>query len=112
MNKKEVKRFLDTYPFKEFSAASFEYSLFLMPEAEEIASAYLEKYHSPSDTDIEEKSEILQAEKPEDYLQLMRKSLNMKNQRLLRSKVLEHEQVILPLIQHHYSEISSPKSHL
>ncbi len=100
MIKKEVKRFLDTYPFKESSAASFEYSLFLMPETEEIASAYIAKYYSPSDTDTEEKSKILQAEKLEDYIRLMRKPLNLTNQQLLRSKVLEHEQAILPLIQH------------
>ncbi len=99
MNKREIKRFLDTYPFKEFSVASFEYGLFLSPEIKEIASVYIEKYHSPSDEENEEKSKILQAEKPEDYVRLMRKPLHLGNQQLLRSKILEHEQAVLPLIQ-------------
>ncbi|MDY4669013.1 MAG: hypothetical protein SO415_03295 [Oliverpabstia sp.] len=43
ISKKEVHKFLDKHPDIPFSAAKFEYSLYLEPEAVEYANAISEK---------------------------------------------------------------------
>lgn len=99
MTKKEIRNFLHSHPYKEISAARFEYSLYLMPEAEEIADQYVAEFFVPSDEEIEEEREITMADNSDKLIQLMRKPLMRTNQMILRRKILQHENEILPFIQ-------------
>ena len=99
MNKKEIKHFLDTKPYKQLSPASLEYNLYLMPEAETIANALIAKMKKKTDEDIELELRIQNASEPEEFIRLMRKSLSSFNKKLLRTRMLENESVLLPFIQ-------------
>ena len=98
ISKKEVHKFLDKHPDIPFSAAKFEYSLYLEPEAVEYANAISEKMLGESEEDLHPKRMIEQAETTEELLKLMRKSLSGGNRSRLRKKVLEYEKEIMPLI--------------
>lgn len=99
MDQKEISRFFDTHPLEEFSAARFAYSLYFMPEAEEIVEEYVQKFLHPSEGDIRDEGEIHAAETADEWIRLMRKPLSKTNQSMLRKKLLEHEDEVLPLIQ-------------
>ncbi len=73
ISKKEVHKFLDKHPDIPFSAAKFEYSLYLEPEAVEYANAISEKMLGESEEDLRSKRMIEQAETTEEMLKLMRK---------------------------------------
>lgn len=62
ISKKEVHKFLDKDPDIPFSAAKFEYSLYLEPEAVEYAIAISEKMLGESEEDLRSKRMIEQAE--------------------------------------------------
>ena len=83
ISKKEVHKFLDKHPDIPFSAAKFEYSLYLEPEAVEYANAISEKILGESEEDLHSKRMIEQAE---ELLKLMRKPLSGGNRRRLRRK--------------------------
>ena len=98
ISKKEVHKFLDEHPDIPFSAAKFEYSFYLEPEAVEYANAISEKMFVESEEDLYSKKMIEQAATAEELLKLMRKSLSGGNRSRLRKKVLEYEKEIMPLI--------------
>lgn len=99
MTKKEIRDFLQAHPYKEISAAKLEYSLYLMPETEQIANRYAREYLVPSDEDLEKEREILAADNAEELIRLMRKPLSGLNRSRLREKILQYEEEILPFIQ-------------
>lgn len=98
MMKKEVESFVNAFPVKKNSPAQLEYMMFDMPElrdaAVEIASAYTKE--SPEDEEIRKSIEV--AEDPNGLLKLMKKQLTAANKNLLRKKVLERQEEMLPLI--------------
>ena len=98
ISKKEVHKFLDKHPDIPFSAAKFEYSLYLEPEAVEHANAISEKILGESEEDLRLKRMIEQAETTEEMLKLMRKPLSGGNRSRLRGKLLEYETVLMPCI--------------
>ena len=98
ISKKEVHKFLDKHPDIPFSAAKFEYSLYLEPEAVEYANAISEKMLGESEEDLHSKRMIEQAETTEELLKLMRKPLSGGNRSRLRGKLLEYEIVLMPWI--------------
>lgn len=98
ISKKEVHKFLDKHPDIPFSAAKFEYSLYLEPEAVEYANAISEKMLGESEEDLRSKRMIEQAETMEELLKLMRKPLSGGNRSRLRGKLLEYETVLMPYI--------------
>ncbi len=98
ISKKEVHKFLAEHPDIPFSAAKFEYSFYLEPEAVEYANAISEKMFGESEEDLYSKKMIEQAATAEELLKLMRKSLSGGNRSRLRKKVLEYEKEIMPLI--------------
>ena len=98
ISKKEVHKFLDKHPDIPFSAAKFEYSLYLEPEAVEYANAVSEKMLGESEEDLHSKRMIEQAETTEELLKLMRKPLSGGNRSRLRRKLLEYETVLMPCI--------------
>lgn len=98
ISKKEVHKFLDKHPDIPFSAAKFEYSLYLEPEAVEYANAISEKMLGESGEDLRSKRMIEQAETTEELLKLMRKPLSGGNRSRLRGKLLEYETVLMPRI--------------
>ena len=98
ISKKEIHKFLDTHPDIPFSAAKFEYSLYLEPEAVEYANAISEKMFGESEEDLRSKRMIEQAETTEELLKLMRKPLSGGNRSRLRGKLLEYETVMMPCI--------------
>ena len=98
ISKKEVHKFLDKHPDIPFSAAKFEYSLYLEPEAVEYANAISEKILGESEEDLHSKRMIEQAETTEELLKLMRKPLSGGNRSRLRGKLLEYETVLMPCI--------------
>ena len=99
MTNKEIRHFLHSHPYKDFSAARFEYSLYLMPETEEIANQYISEHFVPSDDDTEKEQEINNADNTDELIRLMRKPLSGTNRTLLRKKILQYENEILPFIQ-------------
>lgn len=98
ISKKEVHRFLDKHPDIPFSAAKFEYSLYLEPEVVEYANTISEKILGESGEDLHSKRMIEQAETREELLKLMRKPLSGGNRSRLRGKLLEYETVLMPWI--------------
>ncbi len=98
ISKKEVHKFLDQHPDIPFSAAKFEYSLYLEPEAVEYANAVSEKMLGESEEDLRSKRMIERAETTEEMLKLMRKPLSGGNRSRLRGKLLEYETVLMPCI--------------
>lgn len=98
ISKDEVKRFLDTHPDKEISAAKLEYSLYLTPKMLEIANDFSEKYLKKSDEDILMEKRIEDANEVEELLLLMRKPMSAINRVALRKRIMEYEEDLLPLI--------------
>ena len=98
INKNKVHKFLKTHPDKEFSAAKFEYSLYLEPKAEEYVNKIAEKILAKSEKDLEYEKLIEHTIVPEELLRLMRKSLSGLNRSSLRRKILDYEEKMLPLI--------------
>lgn len=99
MTKKEIRNFLHNHPPKEFSAARLEYSIYLTPGMEEAVNQYVAEHLVPTDKDIKREQEIIAAETMDELIRLMRKPLSGANRVLLRKKILQYENEILPLIQ-------------
>ena len=98
ISKKEVHKFLDKHPDIPFSAAKFEYSLYLEPEAVEYANAISEKMLGESEEDLRSKRMIERAETTEELFNFMRKPFSGGNRCRLRGKLLEYEIVLMPWI--------------
>lgn len=94
----EVKRFLDTHRDVRFSAAKFEYSLYLDWEQNESIIEMANKSCPQTEKDLEFKEMIQNAMAAEDLLNLMRKELSGSNKSFLRRKIMEHEIELLPMI--------------
>ena len=88
ISKKEVHKFLDKHPDIPFSAAKFEYSLYLAPEVVEYANVISEKILVESKEDLYSKKMIEQATTAEELLKLMRKPLSGGNRRRLPGRRL------------------------
>ena len=99
MTRKEIEKFLERHPFKEFSVAKFEYSLYLTPQAQEITNHLLSKMLKKSKEDLSYESIIKETDDPEELLKLMRKKFSWQNEESLRKKVLQYEEEMCPLIQ-------------
>ncbi len=99
MTKKEITNFLDLHPFKEFSVARLEYSLYLTPEVESFVNKYTDEYMPTSEEERQERNIVEETDAPDDLIRLMRKSLHNRNCSILRQKLLQHEEEIMPLIQ-------------
>ncbi len=98
ISKKEVHKFLDRHPDIPFSAAKFEYSLYLESEAVEYANTFSEKMFGESEEELHSRRMIEQAETTEELLKLMRKPLSGGNRSRLRGKLLEYETEMMPCI--------------
>lgn len=98
ISKREVHKFLEEHPDIPFSAAKFEYSLYLEPEAVEYANVISEKMRVKSKEDLYLEKMIEQAVTAEELLKLMRKPLSGGNRSRLRRKMLEYEKAMMPLI--------------
>lgn len=98
IDKKEVQRFLDMHPDKEFSAAKFEYMLYLIPKAQEMANDFANKRLEKTDEDLMMEKVIAETTEPSEVLRLMRKPTSGLNRHALREKFMEYEEEMLPLI--------------
>lgn len=99
MTKKDIRNFLQLHPYKEFSAARFEYSIYYNPEMLELANLLTSEFLVPSDEDIEQEQDINKADNAKELIRLMRKPMSGTNQHLLRKKLFQYENELLPLIQ-------------
>lgn len=98
IDKKEVRKFLDTHPDKPFSAAKIEYSLYLEPEVEKYAAEIIKNNFSRTEEELIVEKAIVQTVDSRDLLKLMRKPLFGLNKNILREKILEQEENMIPLI--------------
>ena len=98
IEKREVDKFLKEHPEKSFSAAGFEYGLYVTPKITETVNTFAEKFYNKSEEDLMFEKIIEQASAPDHILKLMRKNLSGLNRSALREKILEFEQELLPLI--------------
>lgn len=96
--KNEVKKFMNRHRDVEISAAKLEYSLFLYGEAGEKAIELATAICPKTATDIEMEKAIIKTTEPNEILKLMRKKLSGSNRSLLREKMLEYEDDLLPMI--------------
>ena len=97
--KNEVKRFLDSHRDVGFSAAKFEYSMYLEPEMSKKIVELAESKFVPSEDDLKLKKIIVDATESNGLLRLMRKPMSGANRSIFREKLMEYESDLLPLIQ-------------
>lgn len=98
MNKKEIKHFINTHRDQEYSAAKLVYSVYLYGDlGDKIVEAAGKIKKQPEDPIME--AAIQNAGTPEELLNLMRKPMSFSNQLLLRNRILEKEEAMLPLVQ-------------
>jgi len=95
MIKELNKKYFANHPLKEFSAARFEYSLYLEAGIEDEVRNLVEL----DSKDLQDEAVIDAANKPEELLQCMRKGVSVIIRFKLHSKVLEYEEEMRPLIQ-------------
>lgn len=98
IDKKEVMNFLDTHRDIRFSAAKFEYSIYLDWEESEKIIELANRRCPETQKDMELQSVIEETTEPSELLSLMRKELSGPNMSLLRAKIIKYEQELLPLI--------------
>lgn len=96
--KNEVKEFLHTHRDVEFSAAKFEYSIYLYGEASQKAIEIANSRCPKTVTDLELEKVISETTEPAELLKLMRKELSGSNRSMLRNKIMEYEDELLPMI--------------
>ena len=97
--KNEVKIFLDSHRDVGFSAAKFEYSMYLEPEMSKKIVELAESKFVPSEDDLKLKKIIVDATESNGLLRLMRKPMSGANRSIFREKLMEYESDLLPLIQ-------------
>lgn len=98
MNKKEIKHFIKTHRDKEYSAAKLVYSMHLYGDLGDKVLKISGKIHKRPEDPIMEEA-IQNAGTSEELLNLMRKPMSFSNQLLLRTRILEKEDAMLPLVQ-------------
>lgn len=98
MNKKEIKKFIDTHRDLKFSAAKMEYSIYSDWETSEKVLELANQRVPETKVDMEMKTLIEQTDEPREILNLMRKELSGANRSLLRTKILKYEDALVPLI--------------
>ncbi len=96
--KNEVTKFLDTHRDIKFSAAKFAYSMYLDWEKSDKIADFVNGHFVQTEQDLEMEKIITNTVLPDELLRLMRKDLSGKNTSLLRDKIADHEQELLPLI--------------
>lgn len=96
--KNEVTKFLDTHRDTKFSAAKFEYSVYLDWEENKKIIDFANANCIQTEKDLELEKIIVSATLSDELLKLMRKKLSGTNRSLLREKMLEYEQELLPII--------------
>ena len=98
MNRKEIKHFINTHRDMKYSAAKIAYSMYLYGDmSDRIVEISGQINRRPEDPIME--AAIQSAGTPEELLNLMRKPMSYSNQLLLRNRILESEDAMLPLIQ-------------
>ena len=98
MNKKEIKKFIDTHRDLKFSATKMEYSIYSDWETSEKVIELANQRVPETKVDMEMKTLIEQTDEPREILNLMRKELSGANRSLLRTKILKYEDTLEPLI--------------
>lgn len=98
IDKKKVKKFLETHRDINFSAAKFEYSLYLTPEMQQAVDDFANKHLIKTEDDLKAEKMIKEAVEAGELVQLMRKTVSGLNRNALREKLLEQEDALLPLI--------------
>lgn len=98
MNKKEIKKFIDTHRDLKFSAAKMEYSIYSDWETNEKVIELANQRVPETKVDMEMKTLIEQTDEPREILNLMRKELSGANRSLLRTKILKYEDALVSLI--------------
>lgn len=97
--KQEVKRFLKNHRDLKFSAAKFEYTLFLYKDAEDklfdLSNGVLSKF---KDAEANHKQQIENAETAEEIVNLMRRSYPADERMVIVNKAIALEEETLPLI--------------
>ena len=98
MNKIEIKHFINSHRDLKYSAAKLVYSMYLYGDlGDKIIEISGEINKRPEDPIME--AAIQNAAAPEELLNLMRKPMSLSNQLLLRNRILEKEDAMLPLVQ-------------
>lgn len=98
IDEKEVKKFLDTHRDIKFSAAKFEYSIYLDWEESEKIIEIANRGCPETQKDLEMKEVIEKTTEPSELLRLMRKELSGTNRSLLRAKIIKYEQELLLMV--------------
>ena len=98
MNKKEIKKFIDTHRDLKFSAEKMEYSIYSDWETNEKVIELANQMVPETKVDMEMKTLIEQTDEPREILNLMRKELSGANRSLLRTKILKYEDTLESLI--------------
>lgn len=96
--KSEVKKFLDTHRDIGFSAAKFEYSMYLEPEMTKKIVELANSNFVQSENDLKLEKIIVDVAEPNELLRLMRKPMSGANRSIFREKIMEYESDLLPLI--------------
>ena len=100
MTKQEVKRFLKSHRNLEYSAAKFEYSMFLYKDIEEEMNEFVAKTVPGKEPEKAANLQMIaEAKNAEDIVKLMRKETLVGDRFELVQKALEMEEETLPLIQ-------------
>lgn len=98
MNKNEVKHFLRTHRNMEVSAARLEYTRFVTPGMDEKAMQLVRRFKKPTAEEIEIEDRIRRTDDPAELVNLMRKPIPLSSNNVLRQKLLDMEEQVLPLI--------------
>ena len=95
---KNTKDFLRHYKLIPTSAAGIEAVSFMMPEIEEMIIKKAEDIVKMTDEDLVCEKMISEANTKEDFFKLMRKPMTGMNRSKLRKRLLENEEMLMPLI--------------
>lgn len=96
--KSEVKKFLDSHRNIGFSAAKFEYSMYLEPEMSKKIVELVNSNFIQSEEDLKLEKIIAETTEPHEFLRLMRKPMSGTNRSIFREKIMEYEHELLPII--------------
>lgn len=96
--KSEVEKFLDSHRDVGFSAAKFEYAMYLEPEMSKKVVELVNSNFVQSEDDLKLEKIIVDATESDELLRLMRKPMSGTNRILFREKIMEYESDLLALI--------------
>lgn len=98
INLKEIRKFMEYHQVEGISAADIEYALHTNPEVAEKAYEFINKISDKKDDETLLRKRIEECNKPEELVNYMRKPMNFSIRELLRTKLLQNEALVLPLI--------------